>query len=58
VGEQYQEIYDLGIDAIAVIPPGPVSLEYAMEHAAALATTATERALRLIHLGSLLAVEW
>jgi glycerate kinase len=58
VGEQYQEIYDLGIDAIAVIPPGPVSLEYAMEHAAALTTTATERALRLIHLGSLLAVEW
>jgi glycerate kinase len=52
VGERYQAVYDLGVDAIMVIPPGPVALEYAMEHAALLTTDATERALRLMRLGS------
>ncbi|HEY7419928.1 MAG TPA: glycerate kinase [Ktedonobacteraceae bacterium] len=55
VGEQYQAVYDLGVDAIVVIPPGPISLEYAMEHAALLTTDATERALRLLRLGGTLA---
>ncbi len=55
VGERYQAVYDLGVDAIIVILPGPVSLEYAMEHAAPLTTDATERALRLMRLGGKLA---
>lgn len=47
LGENYQEIYKLGIDGIAVLPAGPMDLSYAMEHAAQLTREATERALRI-----------
>lgn len=50
IGDNYRATYDLGIDAIALLPPGPVSLAYAMEHAAHLMCDATERAFRLIQL--------
>jgi glycerate 2-kinase len=51
LGTQYQSVYDLGIDAVMPLSARPMTLEYAMEHAAALVTDATERALRLVKLG-------
>jgi glycerate kinase len=51
LGEGYRAVYDLGVSAIAVIPSGPMSLAYAMEHAAALTCDATERALRMLRTG-------
>jgi glycerate kinase len=47
----YHVVYDLGIDAINVLPSGPMSLDAAMEQAASLLTQATERALRLVKIG-------
>src|SRR6266567_280103 len=52
LGEDYRTIYTLGIDAIAVLPSGPMTLSYAMEHAAQLISDATERALRTLRVGS------
>ncbi len=54
LGESYRDAYDLGVDAIAVLPSGPMALSYAMEHAASLTTDTTERALRIMRLGSML----
>ncbi len=51
LGADYHAIYDQGIDAINVLPSGPMSLDYAMEHAALLMSEATERALRLLKIG-------
>lgn len=51
LGEGYRSVYDLGVSAVTVIPSGPMSLPYAMEHAAALTTDATERALRIMRIG-------
>ena len=36
LGEQYQAAYALGVDAIAVLPSRPMTLAYAMQHAAEL----------------------
>jgi len=52
LGNDYQTVYDLGVDAIAVLPSKPMTLTYAMEHAAQLTADATERALRLIQTGN------
>ncbi len=52
LGENYQQTYKLGVDAIAVLPPGPMTLEYAMEHAAELTRDTTERALRILRVGA------
>ncbi|HKV02465.1 MAG TPA: glycerate kinase [Ktedonobacteraceae bacterium] len=52
LGDNYQTVYELGVDAVAVLPPGPMSLAYAMEHAAQLASDATERACRLLQVGA------
>jgi glycerate kinase len=52
LGEGYRSVYDLGVSAIVVIPSGPMSLAYAMEHAAALTCDATERALRIMRVGT------
>lgn len=46
----YQKVYELGVDGIAVLPSGPMTLPHAMEHAAALTTDATERMLRVLRL--------
>ena len=51
LGEQYKSLYDLGIDAITVLPSGPMPLVYAMEHASLLTSEATERALKLFKMG-------
>lgn len=50
LGDGYTKSYSLGVDAIAVLPNGPMSLTYAMEHAADLMSDATERILRAIQI--------
>jgi glycerate kinase len=52
LGTQYQSVYNLGVDAIMALPSRPLTLEYAMEHAAELVSDATERALRLLQAGA------
>lgn len=54
LGDGYKGVYALGIDAIAALPSGPMTLAYAMEHAADLMRDTTERALRAIQLGMFL----
>ncbi len=54
LGEQYRTVYALGVDAVAVLPSGPMSLDYAMTHAATLMSDTTERALRMIGIGKTL----
>ena len=54
LGEQYRSVYALGVDAVAVLPSGPMSLDYAMANAAALTSDTTERALRLLDTGKTL----
>ncbi len=51
LGENYQDAYSLGVDALAVLPSRPMTLEYAMENAAQLMSDATKRALRLMQVG-------
>lgn len=55
LGAGYQCIYQFGVDAVMPLSPRPMELAYAMEHAAELATDATERALRLLRTGANLA---
>jgi len=52
LGDNYQVVYTLGVDAVAALTPGPMPLTYAMEHGSALMSDATERALRLIRVGT------
>lgn len=52
LGTHYQSVYKLGIDAVIALPSRPLTLAYAMEHAAELVSDATERALRLLQVGS------
>ena len=52
LGDDYRAVYELGVDAIAVLPSKPMTLTYAMEHAAQLAADATERALRILRAGN------
>ena len=51
LGNDYQSVYTLGIDAVVVLPSRPMTLVYAMEHAAALTSDAIERALRILRIG-------
>lgn len=52
LGDNYQELYQLGIDGLAVLPSGPMTLTTAMQNAARLTSETTERALRLYRAGS------
>ena len=52
LGDNYQVVYKLGVDAVAALPSGPMSLAFAMEHAAQLISDAAERACRLIQVGA------
>jgi glycerate 2-kinase len=54
LGKGYRQVYDLGVDAVFVLPSSPMSLDHAMQHAAELATDATERMLRLFKAGTIL----
>jgi glycerate kinase len=53
LGEGYECVYALGVDAVMPIASGPMTLAYSMEHAELLLRQATERCLRLLRLGSL-----
>ena len=50
LGENYRTVYTLGVDAIAVLPSGPMALDYSMQHAAELMKDTTERAMRITRL--------
>lgn len=50
LGEGYQNVYRLGVDAVATLVPGPVTLQYAMENAAMLLSEATERVMRALRI--------
>src|SRR5713101_5546520 len=52
LGDNYQTVYALGVDAVAALPSGPMTLTYAMENAARLTTDAAERACRLLQVGA------
>jgi glycerate 2-kinase len=52
LGDDYQAAYQLGIDGIAVLPSGPMSLAYAMEHAAQLVSDTTVRMLKIFKIGT------
>jgi glycerate 2-kinase len=52
LGDNYQTVYELGVDAVTVLPSGPMSLTYAMEHAAQLISDAAERAIRMFRIGN------
>ena len=52
LGENYQVVYKLGVDAVAALPASPMTLTYAMENAARLLSDAAERACRFIQVGA------
>ncbi len=52
LGDDYQQIYQLGIDGLIVLPSGPMTLQEAMQNAARLTSEATERALKIYRAGS------
>lgn len=54
LGEGYQSVYGMGVDAVTVLSSGPMSFAYSMEHAAELARDTTERALRIMRLGTMM----
>ena len=54
LGEHYQSVYALGVDAVTILPSRPMTLTEAMEHAFVLASDATERALRILRIGTML----
>ena len=51
LGKGAQDVYDIGIDAIASIVPIPMSLEQAIEAGERLLVEATERLMRTLLLG-------
>jgi glycerate kinase len=52
LGDNYRVVYELGVDAVATLPFGPMTLAFAMENAAWLLSDTAERACRLIQVGA------
>ena len=52
LGDNYRVVYELGADAVATLPSGPMTLAFAMENAAWLLSDTAERACRLIQVGA------
>jgi glycerate kinase len=52
LGDNYRVVYELGVDAVATLPSGPMTLAFAMENAAWLLSDTAERACRLIQVGA------
>ncbi len=52
LGDNYQVVYKLGVDAVSALPSSPMTLTYAMENAARLISDAAERACRLLQVGA------
>ena len=57
LGRGAQDVYGIGIDAIASIVPIPMSLSEAVEHGEQLLTDAAERMMRTLMLGASIAME-
>jgi glycerate 2-kinase len=53
LGENYQVVYKLGVDAVEALPVSPMTLTYAMENAARLIREAAERACRFMRVGAM-----
>lgn len=51
LGREYRQVYEVGIDAVLSIVPGPIDLAEALQRGPELVEDATERALRLVALG-------
>ncbi len=51
IGEGYREVYQLGIDAVFSIAPGPITLQQSLADAEALIADAAESAIRLFAAG-------
>jgi glycerate kinase len=51
LGDDYRAVYQLGIDGLAVLPAGPITLAEAMQNAARLTSETTERALNIYRAG-------
>jgi glycerate kinase len=52
LGDNYQVVYKLGVDAVTALPSSPMTLTYAMENASRLMSDAAERACRLMQVGA------
>lgn len=52
LGAGFQDVHEHGIDALASITPGPMTLDEASERAAELISNATEQVLRFLRTGS------
>ena len=52
LGENYQVVYKLGVDAVAALPASPMTLTYSMENATRLTSDAAERACRFMQVGA------
>jgi glycerate kinase len=52
LGDHYQVVYELGVDAVVALPSSPMTLAYAMENAARLTSDAAERACKLLQVGA------
>ena len=52
LGAGFQDVHEHGIDALAAITPGPMTLDEASERAAELIASASEQALRFMRAGS------
>ena len=52
LGAGFQDVHEHGIDALAAITPGPMTLDEASERASELISNATEQALRFMKAGS------
>ena len=52
LGAGFQDVHEHGIDALAAITPGPMTLDEASERAAELISNATEQSLRFMKAGS------
>lgn len=57
LGRGAQDVYGIGIDAIASIVPIPMSLDDALEHGERLLTDAAERMMRTLMLGASIAMQ-
>jgi glycerate kinase len=52
LGDNYQDAYKLGVDAVEALPSSPMTLAFAMDNAARLISDAAERVCRLIQVGT------
>src|SRR6266487_1076558 len=52
LGDHYQDIYELGVDAVVTLPYSPMNLTYSVENAAHLTSDTAELAFRILQVGT------